>query len=336
VTGVAAGPPVLSVAGLHVRYTTQAEETPVLNGVDFEIGRGETLGLVGETGSGKSILIMAAVGLLDKNARTTAGEVVFEGRDLLALDEAELQRIRGREIAMIMQNPRSALDALTTVGDQIAAVYAAHTDASRKEARARALEMIRRVRLPDAERVAETRPHELSGGMAQRISIAMALACSPKLLLADDPTSGLDVTVQAQVLDLLADLAAGGGLSTLLVTRDLGIVAHYCDAVAVIYGGRIVEYADVRTFFTDARHPYSISLIGAVSYDREKVRRSTTGAARADSRNLPPGCHFHPRCPLARDNCRQDVPAFEPIGSRHFVRCHYWRDTKELLRDDAA
>lgn len=328
---------VLTVRDLAVDVDTHSGTAKVLNGISLEISRGETLGLVGETGSGKSTLIMALMGLLAPAARVVAGQVNFEGHDLLAMSEDELQRLRGKQLALIMQNARSALDPLATVGNQIASVISAHTGADRRGARAAALEMIRRVRLPDVERVARARPDELSGGMAQRISIAMALAGSPKLLLADDPTSGLDVTVQAQVLEVLSDLARSDGLSTLLVTRDLGIVAHYCDRVAVIYAGRIVEVADTRTFFREARHPYSISLLGSVSYRKTRAVAVSEGVRpHLDLKSLPSGCLFNPICAVSQAACSEHAPDWDVVDGGHFVRCHRWREARSLVTGDAA
>ena len=257
----------LEVKDLHVEVDARfASARKVLKGLSFTIERGETLGLVGETGSGKSVAILAVMGLLDGIGRSVEGEVSFGGRTLASLSSEELERLRGREVSVIMQNARSALDPLARVGAQIADAYRSHYGVSRKEAAAKALEMIRRVQLPDADRVARARVDELSGGMAQRVAIATALVCAPSLLLADDPTSGLDVTVQAQILELMSDLARTEGLSTLLVTRDLGIVAHYCDRVAVIFDGQVVESALVGSFFSDPQHPHSRKLLQAAAF----------------------------------------------------------------------
>jgi peptide/nickel transport system ATP-binding protein len=323
--------PVLEVRDLRVRQVTYLGDVDVLNGVDFAVRRGETVGLVGETGSGKSVLIMAIVRLLSHGATVVGGDAMFSGRSMFELSEDDLLQLRGNQISLIMQNARSALDPLAKVGKQIGTIYQIHTGAGTEEAREKSLEMIRRVQLADPERVAEARVDELSGGMAQRIAIAMALICGPKLLLADNPTSGLDVTVQAQVLDLLSGLARNAGLSTLLATTDLGVVAHYCDHVAVLYEGEIVEFADVATFFQDARHPYSLRLIGAASY--QHVARSLA-PTHNDRGNLGgEACGFRLKCPLARERCFAQRPALETVGEAHRARCHYWRTSRAEVID---
>jgi peptide/nickel transport system ATP-binding protein len=325
-TSVAATP-LLEVNDLHVTYETYSGTVPVVRGAQFRVDRGEILGFVGETGAGKSVIVMTLLRLLGDNGKVTRGSVMFDGRDILSLSEREVERIRGRDIGLIMQNARSALDPLTKVGIQVGTVYQTHVGASRDEARRKTLEMLRLVQLADPERVADARPDELSGGMAQRISIAMALVCQPKLLLADNPTSGLDVTVQAQVLDLLAALAAESGLATVLATSDLGIVAQYCDRVAVLYGGEIVEHADVETFFNDARHPYSLGLIAAASYIRRDRRPTEAGL---EERLEADGCQFVSRCPIGERICVDRHP--ELVGASHRVRCHLRDVSRERLR----
>lgn len=328
--------PVLEVKDLHVDFRTDGVDSHVLNGVDFTIDRGETLGLVGESGAGKSVLVMAIIGLLRKPGRIVEGDVLLNGRSLLDSAPRALQELRGKQLSMIMQNARSALDPLATVGDQIATVYQTHEGVTRAEAREKTLEMIRDVRIPDPERIAKARVHHLSGGMAQRISIAMALVCSPLLVLADEPTTGLDVTVQRQILDLTTDLLKRDGRAMLLVTHDLGVVAHYCDKVAVLYAGRIIEYADVDSFFVGASHPYTLSLIGSVSYDPAAVARSSIGSHYLNLAALPSGCHFHPRCPLARERCAAETPRPQRIETGHYVRCHFWREARERVHGTAA
>jgi oligopeptide/dipeptide ABC transporter ATP-binding protein len=318
----------LDVRNLRVDFDVEGSIAHVLNDVSFSLAPGETLGLVGESGAGKSVLVMSIVGLLRKPGRIVRGEVILKGRDLRGLSQPEIEQVRGKQLAMIMQNARSALDPLAKIGDQIAVVYQTHEEVTREEARQKALEMIRDVRIPDPERIANARAHQLSGGMAQRISIAMALVCSPSLILADEPTTGLDVTVQRQILDLTTDLLKRDGRSMLLVTHDLGVIAHYCDRVAVLYAGRIIESASVETFFASASHPYTLSLIGAVSFDPERVARSAIGSHFLDLTALPSGCHFHPRCPLAREVCTQEAPAPQQIASDHDVWCHYWREAR--------
>jgi oligopeptide transport system ATP-binding protein len=328
--------PVLEVKNLSVEFSTDGVNSHVLNGVSFTIDPGETLGLVGESGAGKSVLVMSIVGLLRKPGRIVDGEVILNGRSLRDLSQRDAQQLRGKQLSMIMQNARSALDPLAKVGDQIASVYQTHEGATRAEAREKALEMIRDVRIPDPERIANSRAHQLSGGMAQRISIAMALVCSPLLVLADEPTTGLDVTVQRQILDLTTELLRRDGRAMLIVTHDLGVVAHYCDKVAVLYAGRIIEYADVETFFASGSHPYTLSLIGSVSYDPVAVARSAIGSHYLDLAALPSGCHFHPRCPLARERCSTETPLAQRIDADHYVRCHYWREARERVHGSSA
>ena len=328
--------PVLKVNDLHVEFRTDGVTSHVLNGVSLEIGPGETLGLVGESGAGKSVLLMAIVGLLRKPGRIVGGDVIVNGRKIREMGDGELREVRGKVLSMIMQNARSALDPLAKVGDQIASVYQTHEGVTRDEARTKALNMIQDVRIADPERIAESRPHQLSGGMAQRISIAMALVCSPMLVLADEPTTGLDVTVQREILDLTTQLLTRDHRAMLMVTHDLGVVAHYCDRVAVLYAGRIVEYADVESFFARATHPYSLSLIGSVSYDSEAVKRSAVGSHYLNLAALPSGCHFHPRCPLATERCSVETPRPRRIDSDHYVACHHAREARERVHGTAA
>jgi oligopeptide transport system ATP-binding protein len=327
---------VLELRDLTAVFDTDDGTASVLNGVDITIRKGEMVGLVGESGAGKSVLVMTIIGLLRKPGRVTGGSIVFQGRDLRTLDEEALEGLRGRELSMVMQNARSALDPLRKVGDQIASVYRFHTGASDDEARAKALAMIDEVRIPDAARIAGSRAHQLSGGMAQRISIAMALVCSPTLLLADEPTTGLDVTVQRQILDLTRDLLKRDQRAMLLVTHDLGVVAHYCDTVAVMYAGRIIESVDVERFFDAAVHPYTLHLISAVSYEADLVERTAIGSHFLDLTKLPSGCHFHPRCPLARDRCLAEAPAAQEIAPGHHVCCHNWREARQRVDGAAA
>jgi len=315
-------PPVLEIADLHVQFRTYEGTAHALNGVNLRIETSEIVGLVGETGSGKSVLATAAMNAVRFPGRITAGTVSLEGRNLLALDEAALRGIRGVHVSLIATNPRSKLNPLLRVGRQIADVIQAHEEVEAPAALDRATRLIRTVGINDPERRARAYPHELSGGMAQRVLIAMALAGSPRLLITDEATSGLDVTVQRQVLDLIRDKVTERRSSALMITHDLGIVAQYCDRVAIIYAGQIVEEATVGELFRNPRHPYTISLLAsAQSASRQRARLSLVGA-RPDLLNLPRGCLLHPRCPFADERSRTLLPEMRELAPGHAVRCH--------------
>jgi peptide/nickel transport system ATP-binding protein len=310
----------LEVRDLHVEYLRDGDPVRVLNGTDLTIYRGESVGVVGESGVGKTVLVRVILGLLPPPWRVTRGSVLYQGDDLLKRGEKELRAIRGREIALTTHEPRKHLNPVATIGEQIANVIQAHDALRNHEARRRAVALLRMVGIPDPEVRQGAYPHELSGGMCQRVIIAMALAHSPKLLMADEPTAGLDVTISLQVLDLMQSLVTNARSSLLLVSRDLGVVAHYCQRVAVMYRGRIVETADVPTFFARATHPYSRRLLRAAAAARDDRRGSTTPAGpRAATAGA--GCPYAPRCPLEIDRCRAEAPALEPLSPGHHVRC---------------
>jgi oligopeptide/dipeptide ABC transporter ATP-binding protein len=315
---------ILEITGLTVEFPQfGAVNRPALSNVDFSIARGEVVGLVGESGSGKTTLARSIMQLVPEPGYISSGRVLFEGRDLGTLGPQDLRQLRGREIAMIISNPRGELDPLQTVGNQIGNVLRAHTPLDEVGIRARVMELLRQVSIPAPERRINAYPHELSGGMAQRVVMAIALACSPKLVVSDDATSGLDVTVQAQVLELMRDLVTGFGTSMLFITRDIGITAHYCDRVAVIYAGEIVEEAPRDEFFENPHHPYSILLLSAFAQN-ERLRRywlgdTTAGASRAREQ----GCPFANRCVRAQDRCRAENPQRREFASGHFAKCHY-------------
>ena len=327
------GQPLLEVRGLRTSFDTPAGVTTVLDGLDLEIGRGEILGLVGESGSGKSVTAYSILRLVRPPGRVDGGEVLLEGRDLLALPEREMRGVRGKEISMIFQDPRGFLDPVARVGSVLREIYRIHEGGSRREAKARALELLRDVGLPAPQRVYRAYPHELSGGMAQRAMIALALACSPKLLIADEPTTALDVTIQIQIVRLLASLRERLGLTILLITHNLSVVAEVCDRVAVMYAGEIVETAPAEEIFARPRHPYTIGLLGArprISAVEERL--SDIGGRVPDLHDLPSGCRFHPRCFLADERCRHEAPLLRPLAAGHRSRCHY----AEQLGEDAA
>ena len=327
------GEPLLEVRGLRTWFETPRGTAKVLDGLDLDVGRGEILGLVGESGSGKSVTAYSILRLVRPPGRIVDGEVLLEGRDLLALPEREMRDVRGAEISMIFQDPRGYLDPVCRIGAVLREIYRTHEHASRPEAKERALELLRAVGLPSPERVYRAYPHELSGGMAQRAMIALALACSPKLLIADEPTTALDVTIQIQIIRLLADLRERLGLTIVLITHNLSVVAEVCDRVLVMYAGEIVENAPALEVFERPRHPYTVGLLGA----RPRVtaveeRLSDIPGRVPDLLDLPPGCRFHPRCFLGDERCRREAPALRALAIDHESRCHY----AERLREDAA
>ena len=314
--------PLLQIEDLHVSFMTYEGEAHALNGVDLSVHEAEIMGLVGETGSGKSVLATAMLNAVRFPGRITAGRVRLEGSDILIMDEAALRRVRGVTISLIGTNPRSKLNPLLRVGPQIADVITAHDRVGRRDAEAHTVALLRTVGINDPERRARSYPHEMSGGMAQRVLIAMAMAGSPRLLIADEATSGLDVTVQRQVLDLIRDKVVERSSSALIITHDLGIIAQYCHRVAIIYAGQIVEEAPVPELFRNPRHPYTISLLASArAASRQQARLSLVGA-RPDLRNLPAGCLLHARCPFATERARAERPAMRMLFPDHAVRCH--------------
>ena len=320
-----ADPPMIDVRGLTVEFPAMAgPPNTAVRDLDLSIGPGEIFGLVGESGAGKTTLARALLRLPPEPGRIAAGEIRFEGRDLVALDEAELQRMRGRDLSMIVPNPRGELNPLLSVGEQIATMARVHLRVPRREALRMALEMLRAVQIPDPERRMAAFPHEMSGGMAQRIVIAIALICSPKFIVSDDATSGLDVTVQAQILELLRRLALDRGSAMLFITRDVGITAHFCDRIAVIYGGEIMELAPREEFFFRPRHPYTVMLMAAFSHN-QRLRRmwsrpeTLPGAAGPGAS----ACPYVARCPLAQGRCHAERPALRELAPGHFARCHF-------------
>jgi peptide/nickel transport system ATP-binding protein len=321
--------PLLEVEGLKTQFFTEDGITRAVDGVSFAIGPGETLGIVGESGCGKSVAALSVLRLLPPRlGRTVAGTVRFDGIDLLALSEAEMRDIRGNRIAMIFQEPMTSLNPVLTVGHQIAEALRIHKGLDRREARRRAREMLELVRIPDAETRLDDYPHQFSGGMRQRAMIAMALACAPQLLIADEPTTALDVTIQAQVLKLILELKERTGAAVILITHDLGVVAETCQRVVVMYAGRKVEEASVLELFDRPAHPYTRGLLASVARGRAgaRVKRLQEIPGLVPSLKEPiPGCAFAPRCPHAKDRCHQEAPPLRDIGSRdgapHLAAC---------------
>ena len=311
----------LEIKNLVVQFHTDDAIVHAVNGVDLTLKKGETLGLVGETGAGKTTIARTILGILPKpQGEVTEGEVIFEGEDILKMPEKGMRKIRGNKIAMIFQDPMTALNPIERVGDQIAEAIALHNQIGKTDVRLRAMEMLELVGIP-RERYSEF-PHQFSGGMKQRVVIAMALACNPQLLLADEPTTALDVTIQAQVLNLMRELRAKLNTSVILITHDLGVVASICETVAVIYAGEIVEYGTAEQIFDYATHPYTRGLFDSLpSIDDKDVKLKPIKGLMPDPTNLNPGCKFYDRCEYATAACKDTHPAALDIGGGHIVRC---------------
>jgi oligopeptide/dipeptide ABC transporter ATP-binding protein len=332
-----AAEPLLEVRDLQTHIATRRGVVRAVNGVSFSVRAGETLGIVGESGSGKSITCLSVLRLLPQpGARIVGGQVWFEGADLLRKSEREMRALRGSRIAMILQDPLASLNPALAVGEQIAEPLRQHLGLRGAPLRQRVVDLLAQVRIGDPARRLGNYPHQLSGGMRQRIAGAIAISCSPRLLIADEPTTALDVTVQAQYLRLLKEIQQATGLGMIFVTHDLGIVAKLCHRVAVMYGGRIVESGTVRDIFDRPRHPYTIGLLNCLPQPGRSVDVLTTIPGQSpDLANLPTGCSFHPRCPLARGECVAAAPALEPAAEGHAVAC--WRaDETASLRVQAA
>ena len=312
----------LEVQDLRITLATPQGQAEAVRGIDFALERGGTLGLIGESGSGKSLTALALMGLLPEGARAT-GRILFEGQDLLALPERALTRLRGRRLAMVFQEPMTALNPLHPVGSQVAEPLRLHLGLTRHAAEARALTLLERVGLPDARRRLAAYPHELSGGQRQRVGIAMALACEPALLIADEPTTALDVTVQAQILDLLAGLVEEGGMALLLISHDLGVIAENVQHMLVMYGGTVVERGPSAAVFERMGHPYTQGLMAArprLGAARGQVLRAIPGTV-PSLHEMPPGCPFAPRCERATAACEARRPAARPLGPAHEASC---------------
>ncbi len=317
--------PLLEVDNLSVRFHTDRGILPAVDGVSFDVAAGETLAIVGESGSGKSVTAMSILRLVQRPAGEIAsGRVMFEGRDLLKLSEQQMQEIRGDGIAMISQEPMSSLNPALTIGLQVGEPLNRHRGLSWSAALQEAEALLRRVHIPDAANRVRAYPHEFSGGMRQRAMIAMALACTPRLIIADEPTTALDVTVQAQILELLKQLTREVGSAMILITHDLGVVARYADRVCVMYAGRVVESGTALEIYEDPRHPYTLGLMASVPRldDDARQRLVPIDGQPPDLANMPPGCAFAPRCRFAIDRCRREQPALEPVdGSQHRKAC---------------
>ncbi|MGX9962337.1 ABC transporter ATP-binding protein [Roseomonas sp. F4] len=317
----------LNVQDLHVEFASRGLDNKLriaqaLNGVSFTVSAGEVVGLVGETGAGKSLTALAAMGLLRPPARIPRGSIRFEGQEIIGQPDRMLEKIRGRRMAMIVQSPLTSLDPLKRVGDQLVRMQRVHGTARGAAARAKAEAMLAAVRIPDPARRMQAWPHELSGGMAQRVLIAMALVNDPALIIADEPTTGLDVTVQAQVLDTLRDIVAARNLGALVITHDLGVVAHYCQRVAVMFAGQIIEDGPVQQVFARPAHPYTQALIASTPGRIAQLGWTLTGGTPPDLYNLPTGCLYRDRCPRATTACLAAPPRIA-VSDSHGAACHF-------------
>jgi oligopeptide/dipeptide ABC transporter ATP-binding protein len=312
----------LSVSHLTTVFDLPGGPVAAVDDVSFEVRAGETLGLVGESGSGKSVTALSIMRLVQPPGRIAAGAILFKGRDLRKLREAEMRAVRGAEIALIFQEPMTALNPVFTVGDQIAETLLVHHRATRRQARIRAVELLEAVRVPDPAARADDYPHQLSGGMRQRVLIAMALACKPSLVIADEPTTALDVTIQAQILDLLREMKSAFNLSLLLITHDLGIIAETADRVAVMYAGRIVEEGTVRAVLRQPEHPYTRGLLASIPGGAPGGRLRAIEGTVPMLGSLPPGCAFNPRCPDRFEPCTTTPPPAHDVGPEHVARCY--------------
>ena len=322
------GETLLEVRDLKTCFYTEDGVVPAVDGVSFSVDKGETIGIVGESGCGKSVTSLSVMRLIpNPPGKIVGGEIIFEGENILEKSEAEMRHIRGNEISMIFQEPMTSLNPVFTVGDQIMEAIMLHQKVGKREARKKTIEMLKLVGIPSAEKRVDEYPHQMSGGMRQRVMIAMALSCNPKLLIADEPTTALDVTIQAQILDLMLKLKEDLGTAIMLITHDLGVIAETVNKVVVMYAGKIVESADVVSIFKKPEHPYTLGLLGSipkVNEDRERLQ--VIEGVVPNPFNMPTGCRFHPRCSFARDICKEEEPELVDVEDGHQVRCWKFLD----------
>jgi peptide/nickel transport system ATP-binding protein len=320
--------PLLEVRDLSIHFFTEEGVIRAVENVNFEIYPGEILGLVGESGCGKSVTGLSLLRLISTPpGRIVNGDILFDGRSLLPLEEKEMERVRGNDISMIFQEPMTSLNPVFTIGDQIMEAILLHQGSDKIEARRRAITMLDRVKIPSPEKRIDSYPHQLSGGMRQRAMIAMALSCQPKLLIADEPTTALDVTIQAQVLQLLKEIQREMEMSVMLITHDLGVVSEIADRVAVMYAGRIFEYGPIEAIFGKMRNPYTRGLMGSIPQLTEKKNRLNAIPGQVpDPMHLPVGCKFHTRCDLVIEECKREEPPLFQVNGDHFSRCIRWKE----------
>ncbi|OGP75318.1 MAG: peptide ABC transporter ATP-binding protein [Deltaproteobacteria bacterium RBG_16_49_23] len=319
--------PLLDVRSLSTHFFTEDGVVKAVEDVSFEIFEGEILSLVGESGCGKSVTGLSLLRLIPTPpGKIASGEIFFDGRNLLKLEEKEMEKVRGNDISMIFQEPMTSLNPVFTIGDQIMEAIQLHQNPDKKEARKKAIEMLDRVKIPSPEARIDSYPHQLSGGMRQRAMIAMALSCQPKLLIADEPTTALDVTIQAQVLRLMREIQREMRMAVMLITHDLGVVAEIADRVAVMYAGRIVEYGPIETIFGEMRHPYTRGLLESIPQLEDKRKRLNAIPGQVPNpMDLPMGCKFHPRCYLMIEDCKKEEPPLFQVNDNHFSRCIRWK-----------
>ncbi|NRF93342.1 ABC transporter ATP-binding protein [Paenibacillus frigoriresistens] len=325
----------LEIKGLKTYFYSDEGVVPAVDGVDITVREGETVGIVGESGCGKSVTSLTAMRLTP--GRVVEGSITFNGKDLLALSDNEIREIRGNEMAMIFQEPMTSLNPVFTIGQQIGEAIEIHMRFNKQKARERAIEMLKLVGIPRPEQIVDEYPHQLSGGMRQRVMIAMAMSCNPKLLIADEPTTALDVTIQAQILDLMRELKTKHNTAIMMITHDLGVVAEMCDRVIVMYCGKVVEETDVVTLFTNPKHPYTQGLMKSIpNMDSDEKRLYSIKGIVPTPGSLREGCAFAPRCEFALDICRQKAPQLVEVESDHFSRCWLHSSTEEAPNEAAT
>ncbi len=328
---------ILEIRGLVASFASDGrkDRAVAVSGVDIDVPRGRTVGLVGESGCGKSVTSLSVMGLLAENGRVEAGSAMFGGQDLLKLSDREMRRLRGNRISMIFQEPMTSLNPVITVGRQVSEALTLHTGMDKREARAMAVEILERVGIPEAGKRYDSYPHQLSGGLRQRVMIGMAMILKPDLLIADEPTTALDVSIEAQILRLMRALQKESGTSILLITHNLGVVAEMCDSVYVMYAGQVVESAQVHALFDACAHPYTRGLMASLPRMTPKGKRlyNIPGTV-PNLRAMPAGCRFAPRCEFATERCMREKPALAPVGEGHFCRCFYPMDAAATLGGD--
>jgi peptide/nickel transport system ATP-binding protein len=327
----------LEVKNLKTYFNTEDGVVKAVDGVDYVVYAGESLGIVGESGCGKSVNALSIMRLLDEKGEIAAGEIIMDGVDILRLPESEMRKIRGNDVAMIFQEPMTALNPVFTVGDQIMEAIILHQGKNKDEAKQLAIQMLKKVGIPEPEKRVDEYPHQLSGGMRQRAMIAMSLSCNPKLLIADEPTTALDVTIQAQILELMLQLQKEYGMAIIMITHDLGVIAETCQRVVVMYAGKIAEYTDVKTLFRNPKHPYTWGLMNAIArLDIEQKELYNIPGIVPDPLHFPKGCKFHTRCPFADEQCKIEEPELVEVEEAHFVRCYHIDRLEEVKRRSKA
>ena len=320
---------ILEVKDLHTSFYTEAGEVKAVDGISFAIEKGKTLGIVGESGSGKSITSLSILRLLEgTSGKIIGGEILFKGENLLTKNKQQMRQIRGNHISMVFQEPMTSLNPTMTCGEQIAETIQLHQKLSKLQAKLDAIEMLKKVGMPEPKKRASQYPFELSGGMRQRVMIAIALSCNPDLLIADEPTTALDVTIQAQILRLIKNLQGDFGTALIMITHDLGVIAETCDEVAVMYCGKIVEYTNVKNIFTDPKHPYTIGLLKSIPSHESDIEGDLDiiSGTVPSPHNLPKGCSFAPRCPYAKEICNERLPELMGLGENRSVRCFIYQE----------